>query len=654
MLTSTLGRAPGQPPRQARPEALETSGPRRMQLVFRLAALLLALAIALVDTFTAFDGAVAVLYVVVVLLAARTSRRADIIVAGAGGLVLTIAAYLNSHGLNHVGSPTARALVSLAAIGITALLALQNQSATRRLASQARLLNLSHDMIFVRDHPGVITFWNRTAEETYGWPAREAIGRVADDLLHTRYPDRRETIEAELLATGSWDGTLEQQTRSGATLVLESRWVLQRDHHGRITGVMETHRDVTDRKAAYAALVSSERRYRRMFDASRIGVIQEDWRAVRAALAAQGLMDGPALSAHLARHPEFIGHARKLAKVDDVNPAFLAMVGRQDSAQALDSVDDILCDDDRMYARSLLAFAQGDAFHEGETEIVRADGSRIPVLFTITFPVADDVDGPVLVFVVDNTERRQAQDALLLAQTELAHAARVATLGELTASIAHEVNQPLMAVVTSGDAGMRWLRREQPDLHEVGLAMERIVSEGRRASEIVKRIRAFLSKAPVQQAELDVATVVDEATRLVAHELTRERVALQVDIEPGLPSVTGDRIQLQQVLVNLMINASQAMAGQSQPRRLSVSAARHDGGMVAVTVSDTGPGIAPADLERLFDPFFTTKPQGMGMGLPICRTTAQAHGGTLTVDNTPGAGAAFRLTLAATNGNTPA
>lgn len=622
-----------------------------MQFLFRAAALVLALVIALVDTFTDFDGAVAVLYVVVVLLAARTSRRLDIIVAGAAGIVLTIAAYLNSHGLNHVGSPTARALVSLAAIGITALLALQNQHATRRLASQARLLNLSHDMIFVRDHHGVITFWNRTAEDVYGWPANLALGRIADTLLQTRYPDRREAIEAELLATGAWDGTLEQKTRAGATLVLESRWVLQRDHHGRVTGVMETHRDVTDRKAAYAALVSSERRYRRMFDASRIGVVQEDWRAVRAALSALGIMDGPTLTAHLARHPEFIGQARLLTKVDDMNPAFLAMVGRCGPAPGLESVDDILCDDDRMYAQSLLAFAQGEAFHEGETEVVRPDGARVPVLFTITFPSADDPDGAVLVFVVDNTERRQAQDALLLAQTELAHAARVATLGELTASIAHEVNQPLMAVVTSGDAGMRWLRRPQPDLHEVELAMARIVSEGRRASEIVKRIRAFLSKAPVQQAPLDIGTVIEEATRLVAHELTRERVALQVEIAPGLPPITGDRIQLQQVLVNLMVNASQAMAGQTRPRQLSVRAARREDGMVAITVTDTGPGIAAGDLERLFDPFFTTKPQGMGMGLPICRTTAQAHGGSLAVDSTPGAGAAFTLTLAATQGN---
>jgi len=652
LLTSTLGRAPGQPPQQSRPGAPETAGPHRMQFLFRAAALLLALIIAVVDTFTDFDGAVAVLYVVVVLLAARTFRRLDIIVAGTGGIVLTIAAYLNSHGLNHVGSPTVRALVSLAAIGITALLALQNQSATRRLAAQARLLNLSHDMIFVRDHQGVINFWNRTAEDAYGWPASMALGRVADDLLQTRYPDRREAIEAELLTTGSWDGTLEQKTQAGATLVLESRWVLQRDHHGRVTGVMETHRDVTDRKAAYTALVSSERRYRRMFDASRIGVIQEDWRAVRTELTALGLMDGSALTAHLAQHPEFIGQVRKLTAVDDMNPAFLAMVGRPGAAPEPYSVDDILCEDDRMFARSLTAFAQGDAFHEGETEVVHADGSRVPVLFTITFPPADDLDGSVLVFVVDITERRQAQDALLLAQTELAHAARVATLGELTASIAHEVNQPLMAVVTSGDAGMRWLRRPQPDLHEVELAMERIISEGRRASEIVKRIRAFLSKAPVQQAALDIGAVIEEATRLVAHELTRERVALQVDIEPGLPLIMGDRIQLQQVLVNLMVNASQAMSGQSQARQLSVSARRHDDdGLVAVTVGDTGPGIAPDDLERLFDPFFTTKPQGMGMGLPICRTSAQAHGGSLTVDNTPGAGAAFTLTLATTQGN---
>lgn len=612
---------------------------------FRVAAALLALGIFAIDMLTPLEGAVAVLYVVVVMLAARTSRRSDIIIAATAGISLTLLAYAISHGVNHVGSPTLRAAVSLAAIGITALLGLRHQAVTEALAAQARLLNLSHDMIFVRDRRGIITFWNRAAEDIYGWSSEEAQGQIADDLLRTSYPSARATVEAALIAHGRWDGTLEQRTKSGAVIVVESRWAVQHDHLGRPVGVLETHTDVTDRKAAYAALVQSERRYRRMFDASRIGVVQEDWTGIRSRLRALGAGDPASLNARLAEHPDFVSEARKLARIVDVNPAFLAMVGAGSSTDFLASVDDVLAPSEQTFIGAMAAFAQGLPFHEGETELVRGDGLRVPVLFAITFPTADDGDGNVLVFVVDITERRQAQDALLAAQAELAHAARVATLGELTASIAHEVNQPLMAVVTNGEAARRWLRRDPPDLGEVEAAIGRVVAQGRRAGEIVNRIRAFLKKAPGQRTELGIADLVEEAAQLVQRELAQERIGLHIEIEPGLPGISGDRIQLQQILVNLMVNAGQAMASQSGRRVLSVRAGRADAGTVAIAVTDTGPGIAADNLPRLFEPFFTTRQQGMGMGLAICRTTAEAHGGQLSAQSVPGEGATFRLTL---------
>lgn len=638
--------------RPQRPSPLSRDGlplqRRRSLILLRVSAAALMLAIFLLDTFTTLEGAVAVLYVVAVLLVARTYRRRDIVIAAVAGAALTLIAYVDTHGLDHVGSQTLRAFVSLSAIGIAALLALRNQSAMRTLSDQAMLLDLSHDMIFVRDIAGHITFWNRTAEETYGWPSPEAVGRRADELLHTRYPQPREEVEAQLLATGRWEGTLEQTTRAGVALLLDSRWVLQRDIHGRPQSIMETHTDVTERKAAYAALVRSERRYRRMFDESRIGVVEQDWSAIRTELAALGLHDADAIEAHVAAHPEFLCQARRLARIEAVNPAFIAMLGPGASARPPTSVDDLIADSDRTFAGALSAFARGDAFHEGETELSGNNGLRVPVLFAITFPSPEDGDAHVLVFVVDNTERRQAQDALLTAQTELAHAARVATLGELTASIAHEVNQPLMAVVTNGEAGMRWLRRETPDLHEVESAIGRIISEGRRAAEIVHRIRAFLAKAPAQRQPLDVGSVVDEAARLVQHELARERVKLHVEIEPRLPLVNGDRVQLQQVLVNLVVNAGQALSTHSGSRLIELSASRAGDDGVAIAVRDTGPGIAAEHLQRLFDPFFTTRSQGMGMGLAISRTIAEAHGGRLAVESRPGQGATFTLLLAAT------
>ncbi|WP_247507018.1 ATP-binding protein [Bradyrhizobium sp. 1] len=524
------------------------------------------------------------------------------------------------------------------------MLALQNHAATKRLAAQARLLNLSHDMIFVRDRGGVITFWNKTAEQVYGWSAEDALGQLADTLLQTQYPDRREIIEAGLLDTGRWEGRVQQRTKDGAALTVDARWALQHDRLGKPVGVLETHTDVTDRVAAHSALVQSEQRYRRMFDASRIGVVEEDWREVRIALQSLGTA-GAGLRDHLVQHPDFVRHARQLAKITDVNPALQKMAGAGGASAFIENVERLLGADDRSFLGALIAFAEGEPFYEGETELVRLGGRKVPVLFTITFPSGPDGDRNVLAFVVDITERKQAQDALLAAQAELAHAARLATLGELSASIAHEVNQPLAAIVTSGEAGLRWLRRDVPDLKEVATTIGHVVAQGRRASEIVTRVRAFLKKAPAQRDLLEISEIIEDAALLVARELANDDVVLTFEVEHGLKPIRGDRIQLQQVLVNLLVNAGQAMSDQPGSRTIMLRASAVDGENLAITVQDSGPGIRADDLPHLFDPFFTTKHGGMGMGLAICRTTVEAHGGQLSVQSTPGAGATFRLTL---------
>lgn len=631
--------------RQPRPSGggdVEYAHPIIPATALRVVACVLVVAIFLFDTLSTLEGAVAVLYVLPVLLVAGTGRRGDIIAVAVAAAGLTLCAYLDTHGVDHVGPQTVRAVVSLVAIAISALLALQNQRAVRTLADQAVLLDLSHDMIFVRDPAGRIGFWNRTAEEVYGWRREEATGQLADVLLQTRYPAPRPQIEAELLANDRWEGLLAQTTRDGRTLWLESRWVLQRDRHGRPLRVLETHTDVSERQAAHTALVQSERRYRRMFDGSRIGVAEQDWSALRAELARHGVSTAAALQAQLQATPQALTGYRRLARMVGLNPAYRRLIG--DSAMPT-SLDALLASDDATFAASLAAFMRGEPFYEGETGIVRSDGSVVPVLFTITFPARHDGDGSVLVFVVDISERKQAEARALAAQAELAHASRVATLGELTASLAHEVNQPLMAVVTNGEAGLRWLRRPQPVLDEVEQAIERTIAEGRRASGIVKGVRDFLGKTPAAHERLSPARLVDDALRLLQHELEQTGVEVQVQADSTLPPVLGERIQLQQVLVNLLLNACQAMSCQANARRLHIRLQQRQD-LVCIEVTDSGPGIADEHLERLFEPFFTTKPQGMGMGLPICRTTMEGHGGRLDVQSTPGAGTCFTLLFA--------
>jgi len=243
-------------------------------------------------------------------------------------------------------------------------------------------------------------------------------------------------------------------------------------------------------------------------------------------------------------------------------------------------------------------------------------------------------------------ERKRAEEALLRAQEELAHVTRVMTLGELTASIAHEVNQPLAAVVTNGQAGLRWLALEPPRLDEARAAVERIVREGNRASEVIQRIRALAKKNPTLMVSLDINDVIREAILLVQREVSSHRVSLRTELASALPAVLGDRIQLQQVVVNLVINGVDAMATiTDRPREILIQSQPHEKREVLVAVRDSGVGIDSESAGRLFNAFFTTKPSGMGMGLSISRSIIMAHGGRLWASPNAEHGAAFQFTV---------
>jgi PAS domain S-box-containing protein len=251
-----------------------------------------------------------------------------------------------------------------------------------------------------------------------------------------------------------------------------------------------------------------------------------------------------------------------------------------------------------------------------------------------------------LVIQRDLTDHMLASEALREAQAELAHVNRVATMGQLTASIAHEVNQPIAATVTNAQAALRWLGARPPNLDEVGEALGAIVADGGRARDVIGRIHALMKRAAPRKDSLEINAAILEVVALTRGEAVKNGVSVQTQLAEGLPPVQGDRVQLQQVILNLIVNAFEAMSASGEgPRDLLIATAPTEADGVLVTVRDSGPGLAPGSLERLFEPFFTTKPSGLGMGLSICRSIIEAHGGRLwATANTP-RGASLHFTV---------
>jgi PAS domain S-box-containing protein len=271
-------------------------------------------------------------------------------------------------------------------------------------------------------------------------------------------------------------------------------------------------------------------------------------------------------------------------------------------------------------------------------------GGEIREIHIIGHPVFG-ASGDLVEFVgtlMDVTERRRAEEE----RQALAHANRIMTMGQLTASIAHEVNQPIAAVVTNAQAALRWLNMQPPDPEEVRQALDRIVKAGRRAGDVISRMRALVRKAPPRKDQLDINDTIREVIPLTRTELHRSGILLRTQLADGLPLVPGDRIQLQQVMLNLILNAIEAMSGSAEgSRELLISTEADGANSVRIAVRDWGPGLKPESLDRLFDAFYTTKPDGMGMGLSICRSIIEAHGGRLWATRNQPQGAVFQFTL---------
>jgi PAS domain S-box-containing protein len=343
-------------------------------------------------------------------------------------------------------------------------------------------------------------------------------------------------------------------------------------------------------------------------------------------------------------------------RITEANDTFLRMVGydRDDLVSGRMRWTDLTPPELReRTVRNVEELVMTGTLRPHEKEYYRKDGRRVPAL--IGSAMFDEGRNQGVSFVLDLTERkraeaeaRESERRYYEVQTELAHANRLATTGQLTASIAHEVRQPIAATITNAQAALRWLGRRPPDLEEVRQALDRIVENGNRAGDVIDRIHALIKKAPPRKDHLEINGAVLEVLELTRGEAAKNGVSVKTDLVDGLPLIEGDRVQLQQVVLNLIMNAVEAMSGVGDGiRELTIGTGKVETDAVLVTVKDSGPGLAAVSIERMFDAFYTTKPSGLGMGLSICRSIIEAHEGRLWVSANLPRGAIFQFTVPA-------
>jgi PAS domain S-box-containing protein len=341
-------------------------------------------------------------------------------------------------------------------------------------------------------------------------------------------------------------------------------------------------------------------------------------------------------------------------RIVEANDAFLQMVGYDQEDFVAGSVRwaDLTPPEWRdRHERAMTELKKTGTVQPYEREYFRKDGSRVPAL--IGSAAFDEQRDHGVAFVLDLTERkraeaeaRQSEQKFREMQTELAHANRVATMGQLTASIAHEVKQPITAAITGAEAAHRWLNMQPANLAEAGDALARVVRAGARAGHIIDRIRDLIKKAQPRKELLNINEAIRDVIELVRGETRKNGISVQMDLDEGVQLIEGDRVQLQQVMLNLVMNAVEAMNTTGNgSRELLISTRKTQPDVVLVAVRDSGPGLATATIERLFDAFYTTKPGGLGLGLSICRSIIETHGGRLSAkDNVPH-GATFEFSL---------
>src|SRR5580704_13180618 len=529
-------------------------------------------------------------------------------------------------------------------------------SASRRRAEEAlreseqRWRNLTEalpQLVWGAGPDGACDYFSTQWTTYTGIPESDLLGWRWMEALH---PDDRATTRQfwteSVAGRQPYDVEYRIRQHDGTYGWFKTRGTPIRDSDGTIVKWFGTCTDITDRKRAEQALRDHETELRQARDLLEIKVMErtKELRRSEAYLEEAQKLSKTGSWARVSASGEMRYWSEECYRVLGFEP--------RDGLPRFETFLQHVHPDDRRRVRETAERAGREKVdYEVDYRIVHP-GGEVRDIHTVAHPVLSP-SGDVVEFVgtvMDVTERRQAEkerERLRQVQADLAHINRATTMGELTASLAHEINQPIAAAVTDARTCLRWLAREQPDIGEARETAARMVKAVTRASDIISRLRQLFKKGAPQTSLVDVSEVIQEMVVLLHSEASRQSVSIQTELSANSPQIMADRVQLQQVLMNLMLNGIEAMQDRNSGGQLTIRSVRGEGGQLLISVSDTGVGLPPEQADQIFNPFFSTKTQGTGMGLSISRSIIESHGGRLWATSNSGSGATFHFTLPA-------
>ena len=485
------------------------------------------------------------------------------------------------------------------------------------------------------DQTGKFIIWNKYSEGSFGYKKKEALGKLEPKDLHISGADAKKVIRAAK-EKGVFDGEVELKRKNGSLVDIHLVVIPYKDERGNILNYYGFGEDITKRKYAEKILQKSHHELEEL--------VQERTRELKRANKALEITRDNLNRAQAVAHVgswylDIVNNT--LVWSDETYRIFGLNIG---SPLDYEKFFEIIHPDDREYVNSCWQAALRKEAYDIEHRII-VDGKikwvreRAQVEFGETGKAISGIGT-----VQDITEHKQQEENARKLQEELMHVSRVATMGELTAALAHELNQPLMAIMSNAQAAQRFLAKKEPDINEIGEILTDIIKDDKRASEVIGRLRALLRKSELEFKILNINDVIREVITLVHSDIVIRNISLSSELNGTIPLTSGDRIQLQQVILNLILNSFEAMKD-ADSKMLCIRTTQENDKFITVSIEDSGIGIDEKNMDFIFKPFFTTKKEGMGMGLSINKAIVEAHGGSLWAKNNPDKGVAFCFTL---------